>query len=295
MYVIELFVLIALIWVVWKTIAKYGFKIGYSMTTVIVTIALFWGFWIQRQDELWVRLRILFGEPFERILVSPMYAAAAGSFLALAYFAITSKFSIQKLRQRDLVPALFASIASIQLFPQSDVMHLWWIAPLCLPFLAQLINIGREKFGKDFSTAIRVTFTAFTVIGFFFALNFIKGPWVEYELPVLKGTYAGAEKVERVDFYGEILNFAKPRFASFDCSDGLYSVADGKYLAADEWYVNWGRAEDSDQQIGEYRFICDQPLAYANLEADKFGMTLISYTEHKLPDYPWSLAILKKD
>jgi hypothetical protein len=161
--------------------------------------------------------------------------------------------------------------------------------------MAQSITALKRRLGDKFEKAILVTFSTFIILGFFFAANFVRGPWTEYQLPVLKGTYANSEKVDRVDFYGEILKYAKPGSSSFDCGDGLYSVAGGKYLAADEWYVNWGYLQSSDQEIGQYRFICDRPRDYANLEADRLGMKLITYREHTLPDYPWSLAILKKE
>lgn len=294
LYVIELLVLIAFVWTVWKFAMRFGNKIAYIVSFAITISMLTWGFWIQRQDELWIRLRILFGEPFERILVSPFYTAAIGSFIALIYFTISTRLSIKRIRKVQFIPAAVAAIASLQLFPQSDVMHLWWITPLCLPFLLQTVNAGRVRLGEEFYKATKITFSTFAAIGILFAFNFIKGPWVEYELPVLKGTYASAEKVERVDFYGEILNFAKPRSASFDCADGLYSVVGGKYLAADEWFVNWGFSKETARVNGDYRFICDRPISYANSEAERLGMKLISYAEHKLPDHPWSLAVLKK-
>jgi hypothetical protein len=236
----------------------------------------------------------LFGEPFERILVSPFYSAAIGSVLALIYIALSTKLQPSKLRDVQFVPTSFAAIAAIQLFPQSDVMHLWWISPLCLPFLSQAINHAKKRFGESIETATQIVFSCFIVISVLFAINFIKGPWTEYQLPVLKGTYASAEKVNRVDFYGSILKYAKPRSASFDCGDGLYSVSGSKYLAADEWFVNWGYSTDTVRNMGTYRFICDRPIEYAQTEAARLGMKVIDYSEHILPDYPWSLAVLKK-
>ena len=72
----------------------------------------------------------------------------------------------------------------------------------------------------------------------------------------------------------------------------MYAVANGTYLAADQWFVNWGFGSEEQPKIGKIRVICDQSQDYANSESKKLAMRLIYYKSNVEGK---SIAILKKN
>ena len=236
-----------------------------------------------------IRYRVLFGEPFERILVSPFYLSAlAAVFLA---------FQQLKKRSNERDPviflvSIFGGISIIQLYPQSDIMHLWWIAPLLHPSLLILW----EKFEKNGNIEKGISekiLWIFSVFGLAFALNFVSSDWTEFNNPALAGTYASADKVNGLLVYDDILKNAIPKKSSFDCHDGIYSVLSGEYLPVDEWYVSWGFPKTVKPELGEIRFICGKSFEYAESEAFRIGWNLIEFNQSK-SNPEASLAVLRK-
>jgi hypothetical protein len=188
--------------------------------------------------------------------------------------------------------ASFGVISLIQLYPQSDVMHLWWIAPLLLPSIAVFITQLKVT-NNILSVIFEKTIFVFSILGIFLGLNFVFSDWKEFKNPALAGTYAAAAKVDGLLVYNEIVENAIPKKSSFDCHDGIYSVLSGKYLPVDEWYVSWGFPKTITPELGEIRFICGKSYDYAESEARRIGWNLTEFNQSK-SNPEASLAILRK-
>jgi hypothetical protein len=120
----------------------------------------------------------------------------------------------------------------------------------------------------------------------------LERPWAEYKLGVLKGTFAMQEKARSLDIFKKIEEVAVAGDTSFDCLDGVYAVASGTYLAADQWFVNWGFAGTSEnQKIGSVRIICDKSRGFAISEGSRLKMELSYYQKNEAGK---SIAILEK-
>jgi len=128
-------------------------------------------------------------------------------------------------------------------------------------------------------------------LGTISAFQFIDRPWAEYKLSVLRGTYAHEEKARSTDIFKEIEIVGIVGKTSFDCPDGVYSVAGGKYLAVDQWFVNWGFSSNDNPKIGSVRIICDRSKDYAISESARFGMNMVYYQSNSANK---SVAILRR-
>lgn len=288
LYIVGSLVLISFI------LAANWISIKFSKITSILFIfittisALVLGFWVPTMMEIPIRYRVLIGEPFERILVSPFYLATLTTVTVVILELRKKRFEIDR---QALLASLFGLLAVIQLYPQSDVMHLWWIAPLLLPSLAIIIGrIEKQRIGTGI--AFYRIITVFSICGFALALNFINGDWKEFKSDSLSGTFAATSKVKDLEVYERISKYAIPRNSSFDCVDGLYSVLDRKFSAADQWYVNWGYPDSVEPNLGKVRFICGRELEYAESEAIRIGWTLVEYSK-SLQNSDVALAVLK--
>jgi hypothetical protein len=182
-------------------------------------------------------------------------------------------------------------------------MHLWWIAPvllLTIPISATLFNgekvlqqpaLGRVAIIFNIKT-ISVTLVAFSLIGGIQGAKFVAKDWSEYSLPVLRGTYAESTKVDSQRIFDVIPQYAIPGSSSFDCLEGIYSVATGSYLASDQWFVNWGNNIREHQDFGEVRFICNKPRKYAEAFAKDHSFSLVLFRENSNQN---SIAVLKNN
>lgn len=183
--------------------------------------------------------------------------------LCLFYFAATLGFIKifgylnPKNRECDYFEILIIAAALAQLYPGSDPIHLWWITPILLvTIIPRFIKteiyatIGGRKF-------------SFLLVFFLFisSLNLIqfhsKDRVAFPHDSILVGMQAPADEAK---FVGRSLHLIASLSSSndilFDCSDGLYAVAGGRYLANDRYFVNWGPArlvKSSDYSI---IFVC---------------------------------------
>lgn len=289
LYIVEAILLLLLVYIASQIYKRYSGKHATIFVVAATFMSLMIGFYIPTIENLPIRYRVLFGEPFERILVSPYYLSAV-----LAIWIIYQQLRKTRIDRNPkyFLAATFGVISLIQLYPQSDIMHLWWIAPLLLPSLAIFVShlkVTSNMLPIVFERSILV----FSVIGIVLGLNFSLSDWKEFKNPVMKGTYAATVKVDGLVVYNEIIQSAVPKKSSFDCPDGIYSVLNGKYLPVDEWYVNWGFPKEITPKLGEVRFICGKSIEYAQDEALKIGWILSKYTKSETNPEA-SLAILKK-
>ncbi|CAN2230750.1 hypothetical protein [Candidatus Planktophila dulcis] len=261
----------------------------------IVTACLFaigyLGTWVAN-SSIPIRYRVLIGEPLQNLLISPFYFATVASAILAALVLLRNHKGIKQFNFAEAI-VIFTAFGTLpQLYPQPDIMHLWWIAPIYLCCISIVLKRLPNKFSTHSSRILNTILISCICLGAISASQFIYRPWVEYKLGVLKGTYAHEEKAKSLDIFRKIENVAIAGETSFDCPDGVYSVANGTYLAADQWFVNWGFGDEVQPKIGKIRIICDQSRDYANSESAKLTMGLFYYKSNVEGK---SIAILKKN
>jgi hypothetical protein len=222
-----------------------------------------------------------------------MYFGCLASIILSAFFALKAKILVRQGGYEKLVLAVFGLVGVIQLYPQPDVLHLWWVAPLVLPSGFIGFNLIAQKSKKISIKDLIYMQTAFSLIGILLAAIFISKPWSEYKVPVLNGTYSFASKAEAISQFNQVQKYIKPGETSFDCADGVFAVSDGNYNSPDEWFVNWGMLDSEDPVVGKVRIICNQNMEYAEAEANRLGMRLQKFVKTSNPST--TFAVLVRD
>lgn len=273
-YLIQSVVFAAVIYCVAKMTIRLKSSVATNMTLgIICLVIVMLGLWIARQSAWNATIRVIIGEPMEKLLLSFLYFSCVASIVLTVY----SVMKIRLLSPRTIKTsaiALFGMVGVIQLYPQPDVLHLWWVAPLFIPcgylgyswLTKKIIGANDEVFVRTLSIS--------SIVGILLAINFAMQPWKEYSIPVLKGTYALSPKVESINSFTGVQKYIKPGVTSFDCADGVYSVFNGKYNPPDEWFVDWGRLNSEDPEVGQIRIICNKSEEYAQSEATRLKMRI---------------------
>jgi hypothetical protein len=261
-----------------------------SIVTAILFAIGYVGTWVTN-SSIPIRYRVLIGEPLQNLLISPFYFATVSSVFLAAFLFLRNHKKINQFNFAEAI-VIFTAFGTLpQLYPQPDIMHLWWIAPIYLCCILIVLKQLPNNFSSNSSKILSTLLFSCICLGTVSASQFINHPWVEYKLGVLKGTYAHETKARSLDIFSKIEKVAIAGETSFDCPDGVYSVANGTYLAADQWFVNWGFGEEVQPKIGKIRIICDQSRDYANSESAKLRMKLFYYKSNIEGK---SIAILKK-
>lgn len=169
--------------------------------------------------------------------------------MPLSLFYLTATLGFMKIfvylnpknKECDFFEILIIAAAIAQLYPGSDPIHLWWITPILL------VTVLPRFIKSEFSTTIEARKFSFLLIFFVLIsiLNLVQFQSKDrVEFPrdsILVGMQA---PVDEARFVGKSLELIASLSTNndilFDCSDGLYAVAGGRYLAKDKYFVNWG-------------------------------------------------------
>lgn len=262
---------------------------------LIVTASLFaigyLGTWVAN-SSIPIRYRVLIGEPLQNLLISPFYFATVSSVFLAAFVLLRNDKSLKQFNFAEAI-VIFTALGTLpQLYPQPDIMHLWWIAPIYLCCILIVLKRLPDKFSSHSSKILSTILISCICLGTVSAFQYINRPWTEYKMSVLRGTFAHEEKVRSLDIFSLIEEVAVAGQTSFDCPDGIYSVANGTYLAPDQWFVNWGFGDGVQPKTGTIRVICDQSKDYAISESAKLAMPLFYFNSNVAGK---SIAILKKN
>jgi len=265
----------------------------YLVFIPLIGLVVVSGFQIAGQSNWPATIRVILGEPQEKIILSFMYFGCVASIVLSGYFALKAKILVRQGGYEKLVLAVFGLVGVIQLYPQPDVLHLWWVAPLVLPSAFIGFNLIAQKSKKISIKDLIYVQTAFSLIGILLATIFIFKPWSEYKVPVLSGTYSFASKAESISQFNQVQKYIKRGETSFDCADGVFAVSDGNYNSPDEWFVNWGMLDSEYPLVGKVRVICYQNMEYAESEANRLKMRLQKFVETSNPGI--TFAVLVRD
>lgn len=241
-------------------------------------------------------LRLFVGDQLNRILLWPLYFSFAVTVLAaiLALVAhLRSNWKIQELEFGPSYAILAGASVTVQIFPQSDVAHLWWITPLFIAPTLIVLRVANLNF-----SSIRLTVSTLLVASLFANLVYFSKDWERYSYKPLQGTFAFASKARAADIYLPLTPYLNNRKAVFVCYDGVHSVASGKYSSVDEWFVYWGF--DPEGQESKARLtkassvvVCDKERIYSDDIAKTFNKKIVYFAETREGDIYRSLAILE--
>jgi hypothetical protein len=218
--------------------------------------------------------RVVFGEILERV---PMWLNYSSALVCLVgVYILTRRNLVEKVPSTGSEVAILATglIGLTQLYPYPDVQHLWWVTPILIP---SLTFIPRLIVGNSFLVLSKST----ALTGILLFTIFLNQPWHEFRNHSMKGIYASKEKVDLYEVFLPIEQYTESRSYRFDCEDGIHAVANGTYLASDEWFVNWGNIQKEnpiDEKV-KMIFICDKNRKYAEAYASNLDWELVSFRE----------------
>jgi len=236
-------------------------KFSSVVISYLFTLALFVGFFMlsQLSREGYLSLRnpkILTIDFSKNLLNSLSYLAAFSTFLAflilIFYFNKVSTFSA--------VVIVYSVSMLAQLYPLYDVSHLWMIAPVLI--ICGVIVFSTYKF---FQMVIEPSIKFF-LVGLIAALilqanSFFNIERVGFESITLKGMLAPKQYAIELDKTMKNLEaLLEPKSTKFDCINGIYSAAGGKYLASSPQFINWGPGNGSQVVFTGGQGILNEPI-----------------------------------
>jgi len=132
---------------------------------------------------------------------------------------------------------LFALAASAQLYPYADEYHIAFVVPVivvaCVFVIPKDLSFLAEQ--KAFQYLAFALIPAL-LVHFLFLANIDR---YEFHSKTLTGMYGSWQTAKSIDSTLIELEKEQPGI-KFDCADGLYAGAGGRYLSIDEKFVTWG-------------------------------------------------------
>ena len=246
-------------------------------------------------------LRLIVGDQLNRIIFWPIYLCFLGTF-TLALLIFIPKFRrVEFDNSNSIYITSFGLSVTPQIFPQPDIAHLWWIAPLLIPpalLLARSFQIDSVAFERPLYPILIAALISSTF--------YLQKDWARYDYKPLKGTYAYKTTVESVKVYEPLTRYLQKEKALFLCDDGLHAIASQRYAAIDQWFVDWGpisktkfgsidiTMEDSRLMSARNIVVCDEDKVAVEEISITTKMKIIYFDEVKNGDTYRSLAILTK-
>jgi hypothetical protein len=85
-------------------------------------------------------------------------------------------------------------------------------------------------------------------------LNKDRYSFQNYTLSGMKSSLINAPQLDET--MNRLDRVIKPGTTRFNCPDGIYSAANGRYNSVDSNFVNWGSKSGTNVESAEYVFIC---------------------------------------
>jgi hypothetical protein len=294
-YLIQSIVLLMVVYLIAKLrhLIKSAYLI-YLIVFIVFSLILFAGFSISKQTNWNSTLRVIIGEPQEKLIISLGYFACIAAILIPAYIIVRYKFRVPREQYQTVFVAGIGLVGVIQLYPQPDVLHLWWVAPVFLPCSLTGFELIARKVKSISIDNLTIATSTFSALGLILAASYIARPWAPYEIPVLKGTYTFQEKANAINQFLKIQKYIVSGKTSFDCPDGVFAVSNKEYQATDEWFVNWGMLKSDSPIVGEVRVICYRDLEYIQGESERLGMQIEYYQPTDYANVSFAVLVARK-
>lgn len=239
-------------------------------------------------------------DPENRSFHNPIYIV---KFLAQiisfsGVFALTGFFTVailKKLRQSwsksitnaQLIQISVGLTTLVQLYPQWDEMHIWWLSPI----FAVLVFYFKPFKVKSISSMLTILIL---IAGFQFMSNIFQER-VKFRDEILSGMVGTKASVSGLGTTLENLEtYFKTREYEFDCDNAIYAGAGGRYLSELHSYVNWGpKSGTSNTFKPRGIFVCNLSYTEAIKQRDssnfKFAKILKSNSGS------WNLIMMDPD
>lgn len=200
-------------------------------------------------------------------LIATIFALIGGPIL-LGRSILASLFRLKNKFDFELFILVVGSLAALlQLYPLSDVYHLWWTSPLLLILFFRFFSLNTSSSLISF-----VTLLIFVVSGISSSRSSLQIPRMYWSSGVLDGMLIPANNFEGFVSADRALaqNDLKSRYL---CRDGLWAVWRGRYQSSSPNFVEWGFATE-DRSVDESIVVCDWPGD--GLAADQLDRPIIS-------------------
>lgn len=174
--------------------------------------------------------------------------------------------------------------AILQLFPQWDLMHIWWVSPIFLVIACRII-ISESK-------VIVGALIFFVGLAGIQTSGYLFEPRKAYSDSILSGSIG---KQELVDSVGRSLlnleSLGENKKVRFDCDHSLYAGFGGNYHSSSHSYVNWGPGFNDSSKTDQGVFYCNvltgsQTLNLVDLNIENFATLM--------PDGSWNVFIARE-
>lgn len=181
--------------------------------------------------------RILLIDGSQKFLYGVGYSAITLLVILAIYFFIKQKMSLEM-----YPPAVWIAVAAMaQLYPFFDPHHVWFISPVVIVAVVTLVDLCQFSFQDKIRLGLRPLLSIIVVALFVqLGLNASQSRY-HYSSPQMLGMssiWRSADEIDRTLF--ALNKSAIPNSVQFECADGLFAVANGKYLASSPMFVTWG-------------------------------------------------------
>jgi hypothetical protein len=239
-------------------------------------------------------------DPENRSFRSPIYIVKflaqvisfSGVFAIVGFFAIAilkhfRQSWTKSITDTQLIQLSVGLATLVQLYPQWDEMHIWWLSPI---FAVLVFNSKPIKVGS-----ISSMLTILILIASFQFLSNISQERVKFRDELLLGMVGTKASVLGLGTTLDNLEkYFKTREYEFDCDNAIYAGAGGRYLSELHSYVNWG-PKSGTTKTREPRgvFFCNLSYAEAIEKRDnsKYKFSRIIKADSK----SWNLLMMNLD
>lgn len=277
------FILSLMYWLGYKTKSlKFLGKYLPLLVMFIIFCSTLIGSRLTRSGEQTLRNpRILFIDASQKMLYGVGYSAITIFVIVSVIILKQSRYNLRVLPLEFWIAA--ASLA--QLYPFFDPHHVWFVTPMLIIGLISSSAHFETKTKNIFIQGLKpLLLVVVLVLCSQFWVNASQARY-KYISPQMKGMESIWRSADEIDTTLLKLNeFSIPASVQFDCRDGLYAVANGKYLANSPMFVTWGPKTAANSGVKQL-FACyvDRKQIESYLDS---GYTIIFKTEWQPLTYP---------
>lgn len=176
-------------------------------------------------------------------------------FVVLGLYLLISKYRAKEhLRDSSKLALAFGFACLSQVFPISDSYHMWFLSPILISCLA-ILSTEFPTFGWQRNLNI---YLIILMIGLqvqtFIDLNKDRYSFQNYTLSGMKSSLTSAPQLDET--MNQLDKVVKPGTTRFNCPQGIYSAANGRYNSVDSNFVNWSSKSGTNAKSSKYLFIC---------------------------------------
>ena len=206
-----------------------------------------------------------------------------GFVTVFGFVVLTVNFIVKHLRKwnsRTIYPVIsmnkllatsMGTVALIQLFPLHDNVHIWFVTPLLVFAVVELINKDFFSVRNKISIAILASFLLLNQFTFWGrSMQIERVPLVSSELTGMYGTPKFAKVVDTTMI--ELDKIGRSRVLRNECMSALYSISNQNFISIDgnfignffEAFTDYMPIVDPQEREPEYIFQCNSSLEDKN-------------------------------